>query len=160
MTFLRPIQWYHSHADPVWPDGTFNWRGKHSYSGRQIRDMCMRWILIGWRGHAAISTCLQGEEGSSTFWNLRLNHVYNMSTRNYTYRKNQALIPPIFLHKCLHFLSSIVARDWQETTTIVIFYLDDKSCKTETWSSSRNLLEMKFAGQGKGSWEEFLEQHF
>ncbi len=21
MTFLRPIQWYHSHADPIWPDG-------------------------------------------------------------------------------------------------------------------------------------------
>ncbi len=24
MTFLRPIKWYHSHADPFWPDGTFN----------------------------------------------------------------------------------------------------------------------------------------
>jgi hypothetical protein len=23
MSFLRPIQWYQSHADPVWPDGTF-----------------------------------------------------------------------------------------------------------------------------------------
>ena len=23
MCFLRPIQWYHSHADPIWPDGTF-----------------------------------------------------------------------------------------------------------------------------------------
>ncbi len=23
MSFLRPIQWYHSHADPIWPDGTF-----------------------------------------------------------------------------------------------------------------------------------------
>ncbi len=22
MCFLRPIQWYHSHADPIWPDGT------------------------------------------------------------------------------------------------------------------------------------------
>jgi hypothetical protein len=22
MSFLRPIQWYHSHADPIWPDGT------------------------------------------------------------------------------------------------------------------------------------------
>jgi hypothetical protein len=21
--FSRPIQWYHSHADPIWPDGTF-----------------------------------------------------------------------------------------------------------------------------------------
>ncbi len=24
MFFSRPIQWYHSHADPIWPDGTFN----------------------------------------------------------------------------------------------------------------------------------------
>jgi hypothetical protein len=24
MSFSRPIQWYHSHADPIWPDGTFN----------------------------------------------------------------------------------------------------------------------------------------
>ncbi len=23
MSFPRPIQWYHSHADPIWPDGTF-----------------------------------------------------------------------------------------------------------------------------------------
>ncbi len=24
MSFSRPIQWYHSHADPIWPDGFFN----------------------------------------------------------------------------------------------------------------------------------------
>ncbi len=24
MSFSRPIQWYHSHADPIWPDGNFN----------------------------------------------------------------------------------------------------------------------------------------
>ncbi len=24
MSLSRPIQWYHSHADPVWPDGTLN----------------------------------------------------------------------------------------------------------------------------------------
>jgi hypothetical protein len=24
MFFSRPIQWYQSHADPIWPDGTFN----------------------------------------------------------------------------------------------------------------------------------------
>jgi hypothetical protein len=23
MSFSRPIQWYHCHADPIWPDGTF-----------------------------------------------------------------------------------------------------------------------------------------
>ncbi len=23
MSFSRPVQWYHSHADPIWPDGTF-----------------------------------------------------------------------------------------------------------------------------------------
>jgi hypothetical protein len=23
MNFSRPIQWYHSHADPIWPDSTF-----------------------------------------------------------------------------------------------------------------------------------------
>jgi len=23
MSFSRPIQWYHSPADPIWPDGTF-----------------------------------------------------------------------------------------------------------------------------------------
>jgi hypothetical protein len=23
MVFTRPIQWYHSHADPIWLDGTF-----------------------------------------------------------------------------------------------------------------------------------------
>ncbi len=24
MSFSRPIQWYHSHADTIWPDGSFN----------------------------------------------------------------------------------------------------------------------------------------
>ncbi len=24
MSFWRPIQWYHSHADPIWPDSTFH----------------------------------------------------------------------------------------------------------------------------------------
>jgi hypothetical protein len=23
MSFSRPIQWYYSHVDPIWPDGTF-----------------------------------------------------------------------------------------------------------------------------------------
>ena len=23
MSFSRPIQWYHSHADQIWPDSTF-----------------------------------------------------------------------------------------------------------------------------------------
>ncbi len=26
MSFSRPFQWYHSHADPIWPDGTFKCR--------------------------------------------------------------------------------------------------------------------------------------
>ncbi len=26
MSFSRPIQWYHSHGDPIWPDGTFKLR--------------------------------------------------------------------------------------------------------------------------------------
>jgi hypothetical protein len=25
MSFSRPIQWYHSHADPIWPDGTLRY---------------------------------------------------------------------------------------------------------------------------------------
>ncbi len=24
MSFSRPIQWYHSHEDPIWPDSAFN----------------------------------------------------------------------------------------------------------------------------------------
>jgi hypothetical protein len=26
MSLSRPIQMYHSHVDPIWPDGTFNYR--------------------------------------------------------------------------------------------------------------------------------------
>jgi hypothetical protein len=39
MSFQRAFHWYHSHADPIWPDSTFNkdllfenfdiWRNKH-----------------------------------------------------------------------------------------------------------------------------------
>ncbi len=33
MSFSRPIQWYHSYADPIWPDstGTFNTLGPRLY---------------------------------------------------------------------------------------------------------------------------------
>ncbi len=24
MSFSMPIQWFHSHEDPIWPEGTFN----------------------------------------------------------------------------------------------------------------------------------------
>jgi hypothetical protein len=37
MSFLRPIQWYHSHADPIWPDGTFKnptFRGQATHCWR------------------------------------------------------------------------------------------------------------------------------
>ncbi len=27
MSFSRPIQWYYSHADLIWPDGTFKNEG-------------------------------------------------------------------------------------------------------------------------------------
>jgi hypothetical protein len=30
MFFTRPIQWYHSHADPIWPDGTFKCRASNT----------------------------------------------------------------------------------------------------------------------------------
>jgi hypothetical protein len=30
-----PIQWHHSHADPIWPDGTFNLFLKHF--GKSLR---------------------------------------------------------------------------------------------------------------------------
>jgi hypothetical protein len=33
MSFSRPIQRYHSHADPIWPDGTFQ-RGEGIGKGR------------------------------------------------------------------------------------------------------------------------------
>jgi hypothetical protein len=26
MSFSRTILWYHSHADTIWPDGTFNYK--------------------------------------------------------------------------------------------------------------------------------------
>jgi hypothetical protein len=28
--FLKGFQWYHSHADPTWPDGTLPLKGSHS----------------------------------------------------------------------------------------------------------------------------------
>ncbi len=35
MSFLRPIQWYHSHVDTIWPDGTFNQR-KYKWLSRTV----------------------------------------------------------------------------------------------------------------------------
>ncbi len=36
MSFSRPMQWYHSHADPIWPDGTFT----HFFSFSLNRQYC------------------------------------------------------------------------------------------------------------------------
>jgi hypothetical protein len=36
MSFSRPIQWYHSHADPIWPEGTFKSKTKGGY----LRHSC------------------------------------------------------------------------------------------------------------------------
>ncbi len=33
MSFSRAFQWYHSHLDPNWPDGTFKGRGNGLYMG-------------------------------------------------------------------------------------------------------------------------------
>jgi hypothetical protein len=56
MTFFRPIQWYHSHADPIWPDGTFkatcrmDWERDpgHSYVAPQYYGSAnlLEWIRI------------------------------------------------------------------------------------------------------------------
>ncbi len=29
MSFSRAFQWYHSHLDPIWPDGTFKGTSKY-----------------------------------------------------------------------------------------------------------------------------------
>ncbi len=38
MSFSRPIQLYHSHADPIWPDGNFNCISIFLYSADLGRD--------------------------------------------------------------------------------------------------------------------------
>jgi hypothetical protein len=38
MSFSRPIHWYHSHADPILPDGTFK---------RACVPECCRWARRG-----------------------------------------------------------------------------------------------------------------
>jgi hypothetical protein len=43
MFFSRPIQWYHSHADPIWPDGTFHLSSEDeesSYTDQPERLQC------------------------------------------------------------------------------------------------------------------------
>ncbi len=37
MSFSRPIQWYHSHADPIWPDGSFKPREICNWSKDEVK---------------------------------------------------------------------------------------------------------------------------
>jgi hypothetical protein len=39
MSFPRPFQWYHYHADLVWQDGIFNIKKHVKYPARQIRQV-------------------------------------------------------------------------------------------------------------------------
>ncbi len=36
MFFSRAIQWYHSHADPVWPEGTLKALAAHLIEGPRV----------------------------------------------------------------------------------------------------------------------------
>jgi hypothetical protein len=71
MSFSRPIQWYHSHVDPIWPDGTFNgpwpfklqktilsglttlhdayFKGIDRPFGRGVESILIRSLLVNWR---------------------------------------------------------------------------------------------------------------
>ncbi len=52
MSFSRPIQWYHSHADPIWPDGTFKAFGKDlsrlnpNNTGVQAEDKVLKCLTV------------------------------------------------------------------------------------------------------------------
>ncbi len=44
MSFQSASQWYHSHADPIWPDGTFK-EPKNRFQGINSASM---WGLVDW----------------------------------------------------------------------------------------------------------------
>jgi hypothetical protein len=43
MSLSRPIQWYNSHADPIWPDGTFKERRKSNVT--HVLDLVLLEVL-------------------------------------------------------------------------------------------------------------------
>ncbi len=76
MSFSRAFQWYHSHLDPIWPDGTF--KGNHlkfeAVSSSYISQLCflsnVQWSNVElflskeaasaeWRYEKERSTCIQ-----------------------------------------------------------------------------------------------------
>ncbi len=57
MYFLRPIQWYHSHADPIWLDGTFkglyHWMKRGAEQGGGWHSELFSMLMSLKRGSAA-----------------------------------------------------------------------------------------------------------
>ncbi len=53
MSFSRPFQGYHSHADPIWPDGTFNLKPKYT---KFFVVPSTRWSQWSLRRHAPSPT--------------------------------------------------------------------------------------------------------
>jgi hypothetical protein len=49
MSFLRPIQWYHSHVDPIWPDGTFKNLDSRFFHILQTEKRFLEQNIIGTR---------------------------------------------------------------------------------------------------------------
>ncbi len=45
MSFSRAFQWYHSHLDPIWPDGTFK-ASNYEHTEWKLQQVT-RDILIG-----------------------------------------------------------------------------------------------------------------
>jgi hypothetical protein len=45
MSFPMPIHWYHSHVDPIWPDGTFK-EPKNRVQGANSARLCAELVFV------------------------------------------------------------------------------------------------------------------
>jgi hypothetical protein len=45
MPFPMPIQWYHSHVDPIWPDNTFK-EPKNRVQGANSARLCAEFVFV------------------------------------------------------------------------------------------------------------------
>ncbi len=64
MSFSRAFQWYHSHLDPIWPDGTFKKLEGHIFTDycnnvKNKKKFASMWIEINIKKKTACIQYLQ-----------------------------------------------------------------------------------------------------
>jgi len=122
MSFLRPIQWYHSHADPIWPDGTFK---NPNFQGPGNTLLETQVVTCAWNqswSPPVLPSCVATSCPQIPFPPASSNLVYKPDAKNNMTLKSGEKIEPCTL--CLEPVPTVVNVSSGLLAKSIFFYID------------------------------------